>query len=185
MNTDIGSYRLGADAVKFVCGQLGRGGPLSAMLKLSAGGIVWAYLPANVAKLQALKNFEEGGMFDSESAFLILRGLIAFIRAFLQESPSNILLCEDRFFSINDPPNSQEQDIFEWGGVVYHYRTHSFSNADAQEFEEAIGSASNYPLILFLTRTSSPELLPQREKIDRRVADELVKNISHLIVGAY
>src|SRR5579863_2985556 len=185
MTAQISSYELGPAALAFVCEQLAKGGSLSAALSLSPKGIVWSYLPTDAVRLQNRNNFEQGGIFDSESASEILQKVVAFIKAFLQENPSGVLLSEDRFFRVDDPPNSQDQDIFEWRDTVYHYRTHSFWDAEPRDFEHAITSASDYPLLLILTKASTPELLPKRRGIDDNLASELAKNTAHIIVGAY
>ena len=185
MTAKIDCYRLGADALKFLYEQLANGGPISATLKLSPGGVLWTYLPPSAVQLQDQRHLEQGGAFTSESASEILREVLVFVKAFLQEDASSILLAEDRFFGISDPPNSRDQYIFEWRGTTYHYRTHLFSAAHPQDFEEAIGSASNYPSILLLTKISSLEILPKRGQIDDALAAELAENIIHVIVGAY
>ena len=53
-----------------------------------------------------------GGAFSAEEAHEILQHTVTFIADFLQQNPSNILLCEDRFFAINDRPNLSESQIF-------------------------------------------------------------------------
>ena len=52
-------------------------------------------------------------------------------------------------------------------------------------FEEALGSASDYPSILILTSIISSSTLPVRSNIDEALAEELMANVSHVIVGAY
>jgi len=185
MAENISAYRLGADALKFLWDQMQQAGPLTGMAKLSPQGIVWAYLPQETQQFQDFKNFEEGGVFDSESASEILEKLVSFVRAFLQVDASHVILCEDRFFAIGDPPNSAAQDLFEWRGAVYHYRTHSFYDAAVKEFEDVISSASDYPLILLLTRTRFPESLPKRAPLGDDLARELAEGVQHVIAAAY
>jgi hypothetical protein len=180
----IGAYDASVDALTFFRAELKKAGPISSAL-LPEFGRLWSYLPSSAAEKQTLFHLQEGGAFSAEQAHNILQYIVTFSGSFLREKPSNVLLCEDRFFAISDPPNRYEQQVFEHAGVSYHYRTNARDVADSNEIEEAMGCASSYPLILLLTTISSGRHLPQRTAIESDLADELARNVRHVIQGAY
>jgi hypothetical protein len=179
----INMYPLAEDGWEFFCAELQKAGPIASSVS-PAFGKLWSYLPASAAGKATPPYLQDGGAFSAEQAHDVLQSVLKFITDFLLESPGHCLLCEDRFFAINDPPNQHEQLIFEYARVTYHYRSnaHVYTN---QEIEEAVGGASSYPLILVLTKILSGRQLPQRSEISSDLADELKHNVQHVIQGAF
>jgi hypothetical protein len=146
---------------------------------------VGAYLglpTCSAAKRCTLFDLQEGHAFTAEEAYDIQEHINAFITAFLEENPGHILLAEDRFFTMNDPPNAQDQRIFQYENTTYHYLS---NHADQEALKDTVGSASNYPLFLILTVVSALDKLPVRGHIQKDLAEELISNVAHVIVGAF
>ena len=175
---------LGTDALDFFRGELDQAGPIPSAL-VPEYGRLWCYLPRNVIEKQTLSDLRWGGAFSAEEAHEILQHTVTFIADFLQQNPSNILLCEDRFFALNDRPNRSENQIFEHAGVTYHYHTGATLAVGSREIEEEIGSASSYPLILLLTSIPSGGELPVRAAIGNDLAEQLAHNVRHVVCGAF
>jgi hypothetical protein len=170
---------LTGDAETFFREELGKAGPLVSINP--DYGSIWTFLPKNSATLQTLSALQEGA-FTPEQAFQIQEEVIGFIERYLEADPANILLCEDRFFSLNDPLNVKELKLFEYAGTTYHYRMNPVT---AAEIKNAMTSASDYPTILLLSKLSSAEILPLRCSIGKDISDELSRNTHHLIQGAF
>jgi hypothetical protein len=175
---------LGTDALDFFHGELGQAGPIPSTL-IPEYGRLWCYLPRNAIEKQTLSDLRGGAAFNAEEAYEILQRTVTFIADFLQQNPSNILLCEDRFFAINDRPNLSESQIFEHVGVTYHYHTGATLAIGSGEIEEEIGSASSYPLVLLLTSIPSGEELPVRAAIGKDLVEQLAHNVRHVVLGAF
>ncbi|HEY2497329.1 MAG TPA: hypothetical protein VGK24_09690 [Candidatus Angelobacter sp.] len=184
MINEIKAYPFGPEGVEFFRQQLARSGPMVASL-VPQFGKLWSYLPQDAAEKRTLFYLQHGSAFTAEQASDILQCAVRFIIDFLLENPFHFLLSEDRFFAINDPPNENEHKIFEYGGVIYHYRDRTDISISSQEINEAIGSASNYPSVLVLTKISNVRKLPERTQVDEALASELKSNIQHVIQGAF
>jgi hypothetical protein len=177
-------YPLGTDGLAFFCEELQKSGPIPSSV-IPRFGSLWSYLPKSAAERQTLLYLRQGGAFSAEQALEILHYVVKFILDFLLESSSHFLLCEDRFFAMSDPPNQLEQKVFEYAGVTYHYLSSTDAPLNSREIEEAIGSASSYPLILLLTKIPSGRKLPERAQVDGDIADELTRNVQHVVQGAF
>jgi hypothetical protein len=179
--TDVGLFQLGADALLFLREELAKAGPVLSTLKPEWGHI-WAYLPPSAAERCTLFDLQQGKAFTAEQAYEIQEHIFHFIAAFLEEASGHILLAEDRFFTMNDPPNAQDLLIFQYENTTYHYLS---NHADQEALKDTVGSASNYPQILILTAVSSLDKLPARAPIQQDLAEELISNVAHIIVGAF
>jgi hypothetical protein len=179
--TNVGLFQLGADSLLFLHEELAKAGPILSTFKPEWGHI-WAYLPPSAAERCTLFDLQHGNAFTAEQAYEIQEHIDHFIAAFLEEAPGHILLAEDRFFTMNDPPNAQDQRIFQYENVTYHYLS---NHADQEALKDTVGSASNYPLFLILTVVSSLDKLPARGHIQKDLAEELISNVAHVIVGAF
>jgi hypothetical protein len=180
MMKPIGAYQLGEEGQAFFRREIKKAGPLVSELNIGWGNL-WAYLPSAAAPV-TFSNLEEGGVFSPEDAYEIQQKVVTFVANFLSEDPSHILLCEDRFFSLADPPNINESQIFEYSKVTYHYKTFAEST---KEIEDAISSASDYPTILLLTSGPQRCNLPERGSIGKELAADLSANVHHVIQGAF
>ena len=178
------AYKLGPAALEYVERELQAGGPLASQIKLFTGE-VWAYLPPDAVEFQQIENFKEGGVFTAEDAWDISQAVTSFVKDFLQASTSNLMLAEDQFFGMDDPPNSENPHLLAYAGITYSYLNAELASLNDSEIEDGINSASSYPQIVLLTRITSGSVLPAREEIDEKVAQELVDNLCHMIVGAY
>jgi len=178
-------HPLNGDAFDYLCAELRKGGAISSNVNLGPGGHLWTYLPFSTAQSHRMEDFKEGGVFSPEDAWLIMRAVVAFVGDFLEEEPSNVLLAEDQFFRIEDPPNLGVKHLFEYRGTCYHYLTQLHATSSLEEIEQALNSGSNYPQIVFLTKIPPQRVLPSRAKIDEELAQKLTANAAHIIVGAY
>jgi hypothetical protein len=178
-------YELGPEAFRYVCSQIEQGGPLTSALKLSPAGSVWAFIPSGAASSQRAEDFGGGAVFTAEDAYEILRHVIGFIAEFLDRNSLTVVIAEDQFFKLSDPPNLGHRLVFEYGGKTYHYRQSAEQDSNLRAAEQIVNEVSHYPLILILTRIPSNASLPNRGAIDKYVANALVSGIEHVIVGAY
>ena len=173
-------YELSGDAEAFFRKELGKAGPLAMTINPDCGKI-WGFLPRNDAALSNLSALEEG-VFTPDEAWQMQEKIVRFIKEYLDAESLNILLCEDRYFSLNDPPIAMELNLFEFAETTYHYLT---SPCTAKEIENVMTLASFYPAILLLSKRNSARLLPQRHSIGKDFSDELSRNVRHLMLGAF
>jgi len=175
--------RLDQSALIFCRDQFQSGGPLGRKLADLFWDNVWAYLPEGRYSHPPLK-IQDGGVFTPEEAGQALDLTHAFISKFLEQEPANVFLVENQFFTLDSPVIRKAQGLktllFE--KTLYHYVTyHDFLRETP--VVEASGWASSYPEIMILTQTRND--LSNICEIDEVLANELIHNARHAIVGAF
>jgi hypothetical protein len=176
---------LGSEGLEHVRATLLKGGPIPSAIRPLEIGSAWAYLPCTLIEPIEVEAYQDGGIFSTEDAADIHDQVVLFIRSFLQSNDLNVVLFEDQFFGIDDPPNSTDQQLFKYRGTVYHYRTCISGIPTLDLIDDAISAASNYPQIIVLTRIATLQALPSRSEMAEDFANDLVKNVCHVVVGAF